>query len=382
MHKRSCHLAMLLKKRYGGFMKTVLLVFGTRPEAIKMCPVVKAFYQREGVRTVVAVSGQHRGMLDQVLRSFDVVPDYDLDLMREGQSLFDVTSGVLCGMGALFSEIKPDVVLVHGDTTTAFAASLAAYYLKIPVGHIEAGLRTRDIYSPFPEEFNRRAIADIAHWHFAPTLMARDNLLIEGREKGRVFVTGNTVIDALKMTVREDFCHELLDWGYGSRLLLLTAHRRENLGELMRQMLLKIRRTVERYPDVKVICPLHPNPLVQRTARAVFEGCERIRLVDALDCITFHNILSRCYFVLTDSGGIQEEATALGKPVLVMRDTTERPEGVAFGALKLVGKGGETLTRYMRLLLEDTAVYTAMAKASDLYGDGDASRRIVDIILS
>ena len=363
-------------------MKRILCVFGTRPEAIKMCPLIGELRRREGVSVPVAVSGQHREMLDQVLSVFEILPDYDLRLMREGQSLSSLTARAIAGFDRVFADALPDTVLVHGDTTTAFSAALAAFYRKIPICHVEAGLRTRDLFHPFPEEYNRRAISLLASYHFAPTVMARDNLLTEGKEKHRIFVSGNTGIDALRVTVRESFSHPLLTWAKGSRLLLLTAHRRENLGEPMRRVFKAVRRLVEDSPDVRVIYPCHKNPQVASVAREIFAGCERIRLCEPLDVVTFHNLLSRCYFVLSDSGGIQEEATALGKPVLVLRDTTERPEGVAFGSLKTVGCDGASLYQSARLLLEDATVYASMARASDLYGNGYASKKIADILLS
>ncbi len=361
-------------------VKTVLLVFGTRPEGIKMCPLVKELKRRSGIQVKVCVTGQHREMLRSVLNAFGVVPDFDLDIMKEKQTLFDITSAILLTMDEVFTRAAPDVVLVHGDTTTAFTASLAAFYRQIPVGHVEAGLRTYDLKSPYPEEFNRQAISLTAALHFAPTEKAKRNLLREGRDEKTIFVTGNTAIDALQTTVREDFAHPVLDWARGSRLILITAHRRENLGEPMRRLFRAIRRTVDEHPDVKAVYPIHLNPAVRQIADEILTDDARIRLIEPLDVLDFHNILARSFLVLTDSGGIQEEAPALGKPVLVMRDTTERPEGVEAGTLRLVGTGEESLYLACRELLENPAAYEKMAKAVNPYGDGTACRRIADIL--
>lgn len=361
-------------------MRSILIVFGTRPEAIKMCPLWHELRRRTGLATSVCVTGQHRGMLDGVLSAFSVVPDYDLAVMREGQTPSGVTQRVLSGLERVLDEMRPHVVLVHGDTTTAFAAALSAFYRRIPVGHVEAGLRTYDLSSPFPEEFNRRAVALTASYHFAPTEGARDNLLREGISPQKVFVTGNTVVDALAATVRRDYSHPLLDWGIGSRLVLLTAHRRENLGAPMEEMLRAIRRAVEKRPDVKVICPVHKNPAAREVARRVLSGCPRIRMTEPLDVVPFHNLLARCYLVLTDSGGIQEEASALGKPVLVLRRTTERPEGVAAGGLRLVGTDGRQVEDAFLRLLDHPDEYRRMTGGINPYGDGNASRRIADVL--
>jgi UDP-N-acetylglucosamine 2-epimerase (non-hydrolysing) len=358
-----------------------MLVFGTRPEAIKMCPLVKELKNRNGVRVVVCVTGQHRQMLDSVLTVFDVVPDYDLSIMQETQTLFDITSRVLLNMKAVLEEVQPDVVLVHGDTTTSFAAALAAFYLQIPVGHVEAGLRTNNLYSPFPEEFNRQGVDIVSAFHFAPTELSRENLLAEGKQPGTIYVTGNTGIDALQTTVRTDYTHPQLEWADASRLILITAHRRENLGAPMHAMFRAIRRVVEDYPDVKALYPIHMNPQVREAAHAELDGCDRIRLIEPLDVLDFHNFLARSYLILTDSGGIQEEAPSLGKPVLVMRDTTERPEGVAAGTLKLVGTDEGVIYEACRVLLEDAVSYGAMSKASNPYGDGHASERIADVLV-
>ena len=359
---------------------TALIVFGTRPEAIKMCPVVKEFRARSRFNVKVCVSGQHREMLDQVLALFGVTPDYDLDIMRPEQSLFDITAKTLYGMQEVLAECKPDIVLVHGDTTTAFAASVAAFYLQIPVAHVEAGLRTRNLYSPFPEEYNRQAISLVARYNFSPTQTARENLLMEGRAPESIFVTGNTGIDALQTTVRPDFRSELIDWARGSRLLVMTAHRRENLGEPMRGMFRAVRRVVERYGDVKLVYPVHKNPAVREAAYDILSGNPRIRLIEPMEPDAFHNLINAAYLILTDSGGIQEEAPALGKPVLVMRGTTERPEGVDAGTLRLVGTDEQILYYACRQLLDDPAEYQKMSSARNPYGDGTASVQIADIL--
>ena len=361
-------------------MKKVMLVFGTRPEAIKMCPLVNELKKRPEVQTVVCVSGQHREMLDAVLRAFNVVPDYDLAIMKDRQTLFDITVNILERIRAVLEEVKPDVVLVHGDTSTTFVTALACFYLQIPVGHVEAGLRTYNIYSPYPEEFNRQAVSVIAKYNFAPTELSRENLLREGRKPESIYVTGNTAIDALKTTVREDYTHPELEWAAGSRLIMITAHRRENLGEPMHRMFRAIRRIIEEHPDVRAIYPIHMNPVVREEANAELGGCDRIRIIEPLDVLDFHNFLSRSYLILTDSGGIQEEAPSLGKPVLVMRDTTERPEGIAAGTLRLVGTEEETIYKNFKELLEDRAAYDRMAHASNPYGDGFASVRIADAL--
>lgn len=360
--------------------KKVLLVFGTRPEAIKMCPLVQELKRRPAFETVVCVTGQHRQMLDQVLNAFSVVPDYDLSIMKQAQTLFDVTAGILEHIRSVLEKEKPDVVLVHGDTTTTFAAALACYYLQIPVGHVEAGLRTYNLYSPFPEEFNRQAVGLVARYHFAPTTQAQDNLLREGKNPRQIFVTGNTAIDALQTTVRKDYHHAQLDWAADSRLILITAHRRENLGQPMRNMFRAIRRIMEETPDLKAIYPIHLNPAVRSIAASELAGCDRIRLIEPLDVIDFHNFLARATLVLTDSGGIQEEAPSLGKPVLVLRDTTERPEGIAAGTLKLVGTEEQPIYDAFRHLLDDKTAYDAMSHAVNPYGDGHACRRIADLL--
>lgn len=361
-------------------MKKIMLVFGTRPEAIKMCPLVKELKDRSAIRTIVCVTGQHRQMLNQVLETFQVVPDYDLAIMKDRQSLFDVTTNILNRIRDVLEKEKPDVVLVHGDTSTTFATALACFYCQIPVGHVEAGLRTYNIYSPYPEEFNRQAVSIISTYNFAPTELSRQNLIREGRNPSSIYVTGNTAIDALKMTIRPDYHHKQLDWAEGSRLILLTAHRRENLGEPMQNMFRAIRRVCDEHTEVKAIYPIHMNPAVRETAREVLGGDERIRIIEPLDVLDFHNFMARSYLILTDSGGIQEEAPSLGKPVLVMRDTTERPEGVAAGTLKLVGTNEESIYKAFRQLLEDPAEYARMSGASNPYGDGLASKRIADVL--
>lgn len=361
-------------------MKKVLLVFGTRPEAIKMSPLVKEMEKRRGLEPVVCVTGQHREMLRQVLDIFQVVPKYDLAIMKQGQDLYDITSAVLLGMRDILSRERPDAVLVHGDTTTACASAIAAFYQQMKIGHVEAGLRTWNLYSPYPEEFNRQSIGLMAHWHFSPTETARENLIREGKDASRIFVTGNTGIDALQTTVRPDYSHPILDWARGSRLLLITAHRRENLGAPMHSMFRAIRSIVNEFQDVKAVYPVHLNPLVRQTAAEELAGCERIRLIDPLDTFDFHNIMARSFLILTDSGGIQEEAPSLGKPVLVMRDTTERPEGVAAGTLELVGCEEKKIYSRCRALLTDEAAYRRMSAAKNPYGDGRASQRICDIL--
>ena len=361
-------------------MKTIMLVFGTRPEAIKMCPLIQELRTRKDIRTLCCVTGQHRQMLDQVLSAFRVTPDYDLAIMKDGQTLFDVTTRVMEELKNVLAEAKPDLVLVHGDTTTTFAAALTCFYMQIPVGHVEAGLRTYQLDSPFPEEFNRQAVGVVAKYHFAPTEQARENLLWENKTPETIFVTGNTAIDALKTTVRADYQNPELEWAKGSRLILLTAHRRENLGEPMRAFFRAVRRIVDEVPDVKVLYPVHMNPTIRALAQENLGGDERIRLIPPMDVVDFHNMLARSDLVMTDSGGIQEEAPSLGKPVLVLRDTTERPEGVAAGTLKLVGTDEEAIYREAKRLLTDEAAYHRMSVASNPYGDGHACRRIADIL--
>lgn len=361
-------------------MKKVMLVFGTRPEAIKMCPLVNELKSRKEIETVVCVTGQHRQMLDQVLEAFDVVPDYDLSIMKDRQTLFDVTTNILNRIKEVLEKVHPDVVLVHGDTSTTFVTALACFYLQIPVGHVEAGLRTYNIYSPYPEEFNRQAVSIISAYNFAPTELSKQNLLKEGKNPDTIYVTGNTAIDALKTTVRSDYTHPELEWAKGSRLIMITAHRRENLGEPMKHMFRAIRRVCDEHPDVKAIYPIHMNPVVRETAREILEDDERIHIIEPMDVLDFHNFLSRSFLILTDSGGIQEEAPSLGKPVLVMRDTTERPEGIKAGTLKLVGTDEQVIYENFKLLLENEEAYKAMSTASNPYGDGFACKRIADIL--
>jgi UDP-N-acetylglucosamine 2-epimerase (non-hydrolysing) len=361
-------------------MKKIMVVFGTRPEAIKMCPLVKELKSRENFETIVCVTGQHREMLDQVLEAFDVVPDYDLSIMKEKQTLFDVTINILERMKAVLEEVKPDIVLVHGDTSTTFVTALACFYLQIKVGHVEAGLRTYNIYSPYPEEFNRQAVGIMADFNFSPTEVSKNNLIKEGKNPETIFVTGNTAIDALKTTVREEYTHEHLEWASDSRLIMITAHRRENLGEPMRNMFRAIKRIIDEKPDIKAIYPIHMNPVVREAANEILGNTDRIRIIEPLEVLDFHNFLARSYLILTDSGGIQEEAPSLGKPVLVMRDTTERPEGIAAGTLKLVGTDEEVIYNTFKQLLDDKEEYEKMSKASNPYGDGFASKRIADIL--
>ncbi|NMP37311.1 MAG: UDP-N-acetylglucosamine 2-epimerase (non-hydrolyzing) [Clostridiales bacterium] len=361
-------------------MKTVMLVFGTRPEAIKMCPLVNELKTRKGINTVVCVTGQHRQMLDRVLEAFSVVPDYDLSIMKDKQTLFDITTNILNRIKDVLEQVKPDVVLVHGDTSTTFVTALACFYLRIPVGHVEAGLRTYNIFSPYPEEFNRQAVSIISEYNFAPTELSKGNLIKEGKPEKSIYVTGNTAIDALKTTVRDDYTHPELEWAAGSRLIVITAHRRENLGEPMHHMFRAIRRIMDEHPDVKAVYPIHMNPVVRQEAEEELGGCDRIHIIEPLDVLDFHNFLSRCYMILTDSGGVQEEAPSLGKPVLVMRDTTERPEGIEAGTLRLVGTEEQTIYDNFKLLLENSDAYDAMAHASNPYGDGFACKRIADIL--
>lgn len=361
-------------------MKKVMLVFGTRPEAIKMCPLVNELKARKNLKTVVCVTGQHRQMLDQVLETFKVVPNYDLFIMKSKQTLFDITTNILNRIKEILEKEHPDVVLVHGDTSTTFVTALACFYLQIPVGHVEAGLRTYNIYSPYPEEFNRQAVSIISQYNFAPTERSKDNLIKEGKDGKTIWITGNTAIDALKTTVRENYTHQELEWANGSRLIFITAHRRENLGVPMHHMFRAIRRVMDEHPDVKALYPIHMNPVVRQAADEELGDCDRIHIIDPVEVFDCHNIMARSYMILTDSGGIQEEAPSLGKPVLVMRDTTERPEGIAAGTLKLVGTDEEVIYRNFKELLENKEAYNAMAHATNPYGDGYACRRIADIL--
>lgn len=361
-------------------LKKIMVIFGTRPEAIKMCPLIKELKKRKELKVTVCVTGQHREMLEQVLNEFEIIPDYDLKIMKDQQTLFDLTSNILIDIKPILEEVNPDVVLVHGDTTTTFVASLACFYLQIPIGHVEAGLRTYDIHSPFPEEFNRQTVGLVAKYHFAPTENAKRNLLHEGKEEKNIFVTGNTAIDALRTTISKEYTHKDLDWASGSRLILLTAHRRENQGIPMHNMFRAIRRIVDEISDIKVIYPVHMNPVVRKIAEEEFGSSNRIRIIEPLDVVDFHNFLAASKLILTDSGGIQEEAPSLGIPVLVMRDTTERPEGVEAGTLKLVGTKEKDIYKNFKILLEDKNVYRKMSESSNPYGDGYASKRIADIL--
>ncbi len=361
-------------------MKKVMLVFGTRPEAIKMCPLVNELKKREKFEVVVCVTGQHRQMLDQVLETFHVIPDYDLSIMKQGQTLFDITTGILEKIKTILEEVKPDICLVHGDTSTTFVTALACFYLQIPVGHVEAGLRTYNIYSPYPEEFNRQAVGIISKFNFAPTELAKKHLLDEGKSVDSIYVTGNTVIDAMQHTVVEDYYHPELEWAHDSRMIFITAHRRENLGQPMHNMFRAIRRVLDEHSDVKAIYPIHMNPVVRKAAEDELGGCDKIHIIEPLEVFDCHNFEARCHLCLTDSGGIQEECPSYGKPVLVMRDTTERPEGVEAGTLKLVGTSEETIYEWFTKLLDDKKEYEKMAHAANPYGDGHACERIADIL--
>lgn len=361
-------------------MKKIMLVFGTRPEAIKMCPVVKALKNSKKFKVVVCVTGQHREMLKQVLDVFEVIPEYNLDIMKQRQTLSEITSNILLKIKDILENENPDLVLVHGDTSTTFVTALACFYQHVPVGHVEAGLRTYNLDSPFPEEFNRQAVSIIAKYNFAPTKLSKRNLLNEGKDEKSICVTGNTAIDALKTTVTGQYTHPELSWASDSKLIMITAHRRENLGKPMEHMFKAIKRVLDEHPDVKAIYPIHMNPIVREIADQILGNCERIHIIEPLEVIDFHNFLNQSYLVLTDSGGIQEEAPSLGKPVLVMRDTTERPEGIEAGTLKLVGTEEEVIYKNFKLLLENSIEYDKMSKASNPYGDGNASERIVEFL--
>ena len=363
-------------------MIKVMSIFGTRPEAIKMAPLVKELERRKEIESIVCVTAQHREMLDQVLNTFDIKPDYDLNIMKQGQSLADVTTRALVGLEEVIKEVKPDIVLVHGDTTTTFAGALAAFYNQVAIGHVEAGLRTYDKYSPYPEEMNRQMVDRLSDMYFAPTEISKDNLLKENIDESKIYITGNTAIDAMSTTVDENYTHPELDWiNAGERMILLTAHRRENLGEPMRHIFRAIKRVVDEFSDVKVIYPIHMNPRVREVANEVFGDADRVKLIEPLEVFDFHNFQNKSYIILTDSGGIQEEAPSLGKPVLVLRDTTERPEGIKAGTLKLVGTDEDVIYEETKKLLLDKKEYEKMSKASNPYGDGHASERIVDAII-
>ena len=377
--KEGVSIQMFKEKEFNA-MKKVMLVFGTRPEAIKMCPLVNELKNRSGIRTVVCVTAQHRQMLDQVLNTFAVVPDYDLNIMKDRQTLFDITINILCEIKAVLEKEKPDVVLVHGDTSTTFVTALACFYLKIPVGHVEAGLRTYDIYSPYPEEFNRQAVGIISRYNFAPTQLAADHLIKEGKDPATVYITGNTVIDAMQRTVKEKYTHPELDWVGDGKLIFITAHRRENFGAPMHHMFRAIRRVLDEHPECKAVYPIHMNPIVRQVADEELGGCKQIHIIEPIEVFDCHNFEARSFLCLTDSGGIQEECPSYGVPVLVMRNTTERPEGVDAGTLRLVGTDEEMIYRNFKELLENKAIYDAMSCACNPYGDGQACKRIADIL--
>ena len=360
--------------------KKIMVVFGTRPEAIKMCPLVKELKKRDVFQVTVCVTAQHRQMLDQVLETFSVIPDYDLNIMKPNQSLFDITTNVLNGIRKVLEEVQPDIVLVHGDTSTSFVTALACFYLQIPVGHVEAGLRTYNIHSPYPEEFNRQGVGIISKYHFSPTKMSASNLIREGKKEDTIYITGNTVIDAMQHTVTESYTHPELNWVGNNKLIFITAHRRENLGEPMRHMFRAIRRVLDEHPDCRAVYPIHMNPVVREIAEAELGNCDRIHIIEPIDVFDCHNFEARSYLCLTDSGGIQEECPSYGVPVLVMRDTTERPEGVEAGTLKLVGTSEEVIYNTFKQLLEDKEMYDTMSNACNPYGDGHACERIADIL--
>ena len=362
-------------------MIKVMTIFGTRPEAIKMAPLVKELESRKEIKSIVCVTAQHREMLDQVLNIFKIKPDYDLNIMKQGQSLSEITSRVLLGLEEVIKKEEPNIILVHGDTTTTFAGALAAFYNKVDIGHVEAGLRTYDKYSPFPEEANRIMVDRITDMYFAPTEVSKNNLLKENIDESKIYVTGNTAIDAMKYTISNSYKNSLFDWVGDSKLILLTAHRRENLGEPMYNIFKAVKRLVNDNKDIKVIYPIHLNPLVRKIANEVFEDNERIKLIEPLEVVDFHNFINKSYLILTDSGGIQEEAPSLGKPVLVLRDTTERPEGITAGTLKLVGTNENDIYNEATLLLNNKNEYNKMSKASNPYGDGNTSKYIVDAII-
>lgn len=364
-------------------MIRVMSIFGTRPEAIKMAPLVKELEKRKEIESIVAVTAQHREMLDQVLETFDIKPDFDLNIMKQGQTLADVTTRVLQGLESVIKECKPDIVLVHGDTTTTFAGSLAAFYNQVAIGHVEAGLRTYDKYSPWPEEMNRQMVDCMTDMYFAPTSLSKDNLLKQNIKEDKIYVTGNTAIDAMATTVKADYTHPELDWiKDNEKLILVTAHRRENLGEPMYHIFKAIRKIVDEFHDVKVLYPIHMNPIVRKTAHEIFDGCDRVKLIEPLEVFDFHNFINKAYIIMSDSGGVQEEAPSLGKPVLVLRNTTERPEGIDAGTLKLVGTDEENIYLETKRLLTNKVAYKKMSRASNPYGDGHASEQIVDAIIN
>lgn len=362
-------------------MIKVMSIFGTRPEAIKMAPLIKELECRDEIKSIVCVTAQHRQMLDQVLETFEITPDYDLNIMKHDQTLAEVTTRALIGLENVIKEVKPDIVLVHGDTTTTFAGALAAFYNQVAIGHVEAGLRTYDKYSPFPEEMNRQMVDCMTDMYFAPTELSKSNLLKQNIDESKIYVTGNTAIDAMKTTVDKDYNNDVFDWVGSDRMILLTAHRRENLGEPMRHIFKAIRKIVDEFDDVKVVYPIHMNPKVREIANEIFSDCNRVRLIEPLEVFDFHNFQNKSYIILSDSGGIQEEAPSLGKPVLVLRDTTERPEGIEAGTLKLVGTDEEIIYNETKKLLTNKEEYDKMSKASNPYGDGNTSKRIVDAII-
>ena len=362
-------------------MIKVMSIFGTRPEAIKMAPLIKELECRDEIKSIVCVTAQHRQMLDQVLETFEITPDYDLNIMKHDQTLAEVTTRALIGLENVIKEVKPDIVLVHGDTTTTFAGALAAFYNQVAIGHVEAGLRTYDKYSPFPEEMNRQMVDCMTDMYFAPTELSKSNLLKQNIDESKIYVTGNTAIDAMKTTVDKDYNNDVFDWVGSDRMILLTAHRRENLGEPMRHIFKAIRKIVDEFDDVKVVYPIHMNPKVREIANEIFSDCNRVRLIEPLEVFDFHNFQNKSYIILSDSGGIQEEAPSLGKPVLVLRDTTERPEGIEAGTLKLVGTDEEIIYNETKKLLTNKEEYDKMSKASNPYGDGHTSERIADAII-
>lgn len=362
-------------------MIKVMSIFGTRPEAIKMAPLVKELEKREEIESIVCVTAQHREMLDQVLDTFNIKPNYDLNIMKQGQTLSEITTRALVGVDEVIKKVKPDIVLVHGDTTTTFAGALAAFYNQVAIGHVEAGLRTYNKYSPYPEEMNRQMVDCMTDMYFAPTELSKQNLLKQNVDESKIYVTGNTAIDAMKTTVKDDYDNEVFKWIGNDRMILLTAHRRENLGEPMRRIFKGIKRAIDETPNVKVVYPIHLNPKVREVAHEVFGDDDKIKFIEPLEVVDFHNFQKKAYIILTDSGGIQEEAPSLGKPVLVLRDTTERPEGIKAGTLKLVGTDEETIYNETLRLLNDKEEYEKMSKASNPYGDGHASERIADAII-
>ena len=362
-------------------MIKVMTIFGTRPEAIKMAPLVQELKNRKEIECIVCVTAQHREMLDQVLETFKITPDYDLNIMKQGQTLADITTRALMGLENVIKETKPDIVLVHGDTTTTFAGALAAFYNQVDIGHVEAGLRTYDKYSPYPEEMNRQMVSCLTDMNFAPTELSKQNLLNDNKKEETIYVTGNTVIDAMKTTVTDNYYHPVFDWIGDSKMILLTAHRRENLGEPMRHIFTAIKKIVDEFDDIKVVYPIHMNPKVREIANEVLGDCDKVKMIEPLEVFDFHNFQNKAYLILTDSGGVQEEAPSLGKPVLVLRDTTERPEGIEAGTLKLVGTDTEKIYEATKKLLTDKEEYNKMAKAANPYGDGHASKYIVDAII-